>query len=643
MNKPFDNWNPITEDDASIESALESANIPSLMVTLVHLTGDASIIRRETHPDYSNLYDATLGITEEQGAAVRATALEALKAYRDGGCKPPSPLSTDLVREMLTFFTAQDLSEDYVEFLMGDLALRDEDPYEQPGMDLLPVKKREAFQVLIIGAGMSGILAAYRLKEAGIPFTIVEKNSKVGGTWLENTYPGCRVDSPNHSYSYSFLPNDWPQYYSPRQTLLDYFTRCATDEGILPHIRFNTEVESAVFDEQSGTWMVTLRKADGSEDNLRASAVIGAVGQLNRPKLPNIKGRGRFEGPAFHTARWEHEHDLSGKRIGVIGTGASAFQSVPEIAKQAEDVFVFQRTPPWISIRPEYHDVIPDGKHWLLNHVPYYAKWFRFSMFWRSSEGLLRWVKKDNAWEDQSRSVGPENDELRKTLTERMAAIIDDDEDLIEKCIPDFPPAGKRMLVDNGTYLKALKRDNVYLITDPIAEMTQAGLATESGDTYDVDVLIYASGFYPSRILWPMEIRGLDGLDLQTHWDGDPHAYKGVSIPQFPNFFCMYGPNTNIVVNGSIIFFSECEMRYILGCIKLLIQNGHRAMDCRQDVHDTYNEWIDEGNRNTAWGAPHVRSWYKNKAGRVTQNWPYSMMEFWAQSKAPDPSDYIFT
>ncbi len=490
---------------------------------------------------------------------------------------------------------------------------------------------------------MSGILAAHRLKEAGIGFEIVEKNSDVGGTWLENTYPGCRVDSPNHSYSYSFLPNDWPQYYSPRKTLLEYFQQAASGADIRDHIRFSTEVESVIFDEHSRTWTVTVKKADGTEDRLVANAVIGAVGQLNRPRLPDIARRERFEGPSFHTARWEHHHDLTGKRIGVIGTGASAFQTVPEIAKQATDVFVFQRTPPWISIRPEYHDDVPAGKHWLLNHVPYYAKWFRFYMFWRSSEGLLPWVMKDDAWEDQSRSVGPENDELRRVLTERMASIIEDDEDLLKKSIPDFPPAGKRMLVDNGTYLRALKRENVHLITDPIAEITETGVSAESGAHYDADVLIYATGFHPSRILWPMEIRGLGGLDLQTHWDGDPHAYKGVSIPGFPNFFCMYGPNTNIVVNGSIIFFSECEMRYILGCIKLLIENEHSAMDCRQDVHDAYNEWIDQGNANTAWGAPHVRSWYKNERGRVTQNWPYSMMAFWSQSKAPDPSDYIFT
>ena len=634
MNKAFDSWEEITEDDAALESALKSANIPALMVALVHITGDASIIRGTTRPDYSNLLDPHIGITRDQRAEIRAAALDALKTYRDGGCTPPAPLTTELIREMLAFIAGCDLSENYVEFLMGDLSLEGEDPYRQPGMDLLSAKKRQAFRVVIIGAGMSGILAGFRLKEAGIPFTIVDKNGDVGGTWLENTYPGCRVDSPNHTYSYSFLPNDWPQYYSPQKTLLDYFQRFASDFGIQEHIRFNTEVESVVFDEQNGSWIVTVRQANGDRAVLEANAVIGAVGQLNRPRLPDIEGVEKFDGPNFHTACWEHDHDFSGKRIAVIGTGASAFQSVPEIAKQARDVFVFQRTPPWISIRPEYHDFIPDGKHWLLHHIPFYAKWFRFYIFWRSSEGLLEWVKKDDTWEDQTRSVGPKNDELRRVFTKRMSDIIGDDPDLLQKCIPDFPPAGKRMLVDNGTWLRALKRENVELITDPILEITETGLATESGASYEVDVLIYATGFYPGRILWPMEIRGIDGLDLQTHWDGDPHAYKGVSIPNFPNFFCMYGPNTNIVVNGSIIFFSECEMRYILGCIKLLIEHGHKAMDVHQNVHDDYNEWVDAGNENMAWGAPDVRSWYKNEKGRVTQNWPYSMMKFWAQSKA---------
>jgi 4-hydroxyacetophenone monooxygenase len=208
--------------------------------------------------------------------------------------------------------------------------------------------------------------------------------------------------------------------------------------------------------------------------------------------------------------------------------------------------------------------------------------------------------------------------------------------------VPQYPPGGKRILFDNGNWLRALKRGNVDVVTDPIAEITETGVITESGARYDADVLIYGTGFQASRFLWPMQVTGRNGLDLQSHWDGDPRAYLGITIPGFPNLFCCYGPNTNIVVNGSIVFFSECEVRYTLGCIKLLLERGQAALDCRRDVHDDYNKVIDQGNLDMAWGAADVPTWYKNAKGRVTQNWPFSLVEFWERTKAPDPGDFEF-
>ena len=637
----FDAWDAITEPDAFIKAALEEANIPALMVSLVHVTGGMGIIRGDIRPQPRVLGDPYVGITEAQRAAVRGQALEILKTYRDSGCNLPEAPSVDRVREMMDFLVGTPLSNDYGQFLMGELSLDGGDPYAQPGMDDIPLEKRRAFHVIIIGAGMSGILAAHHLKEAGISFTIIEKNGSVGGTWFENTYPGCRVDTPNHIYSYSFRSRNWPKYYSPQDVLLKYFNQCADEFGIRPHIRFNTSVESAEFDENSYTWQVAVKSADGVSQTLKAQAVISAVGQLNRPRLPDIEGRETFKGISFHSAGWEHEHDLTDKRIAVIGTGASAFQFVPEIAKQAGEVFVFQRTPNWIAIEPVYHDDIPEGKHWLLNRVPFYAKWFRVFRFWHNAEGVLDWVRKDASWRGQAHSISAANDELRAHFTKGIKSIVGDDADLLKKCIPTYPPAGKRMLVDNGTWLKTLKREDVHLVTAPIAAIGETGIVTKSGETYEVDMLIYATGFYPSRMLWPMKIKGSGGIDLQEHWDGNPRAYLGMTIPKFPNLFCMYGPNTNIVANGSIIFFSECEMRYILGCIKLLLETDCAALDCKPSVHDTYNQWVDEGNLQMAWGSPNVKSWYKNSQGRVTQNWPFTLLEFWKRTQAPKQSDYI--
>ena len=636
----FDTWSAITAPDEVIKAALEEANIPALMVSLVHVTGDMDIIRGNIRPHPRVLGDPYVGITEAERATVRAQALEILKTYRDSGCKLPEPPTVDHVREMMDFLVGTPLPNDYGQFLMGELSLDGGDPYAQPGLGDIPIEKRRAFHVIIIGAGMSGILAAHRLKEAGISFTIVEKNGAVGGTWFENTYPGCRVDTPNHIYSYSFKPRNWPKYYSPQDVLLKYFNQCADEFGIRPHIRFNTSVESAEFNEDTYTWEVAVKSVDGASQTLKAQAVISAVGQLNRPRLPDIEGRKRFRGISFHSARWEHGHDLTDKRIAVIGTGASAFQFVPEIAKRAGEIFVFQRTPNWIAIEPVYHDDIPEGKQWLLNRVPFYAKWFRVFRFWHNAEGVLDWVRKDASWTDQAHSISPANDELRTHFTKGIKSIVGDDADLLKKCIPTYPPAGKRMLVDNGTWLKTLKREDVHLVTDPIAAIGETGIVTKSGETYEVDMLIYATGFYPSRMLWPMKIKGSGGIDLQEHWDGNPRAYLGMTIPKFPNLFCMYGPNTNIVANGSIIFFSECEMRYILGCIKLLLETGCAALDPKQSAHDTYNQWVDEGNLQMAWGSPNVKSWYKNSQGRVTQNWLFTLLEFWKRTRAPKQSDY---
>ena len=640
-----DRCSPITANDRTIESALQEAYVPLLMVTLVHLTGDMTLLRGDIHPnaDFATfLGDPQGGISEEHQARIRSHALDVLKAYRDSGGRLPPPPSEESVHEMMSFIIGQPIGQDYVNFLIAELALDGQDAYAQP-IDAVPDAVKQRFHVVIVGAGMSGVLAAIRLQEAGVPYTVVEKNADVGGTWFENTYPGCRVDSPNHIYSYSFAPTDWPQHFSQQRVLREYFSRCATDYQIRDHIRFNAEVEEAAYDDRTHRWTVQVRTTDGRRETLEANVVISAVGQLNRPKLPDIEGRDTFAGVAFHSARWEHQHDLRGKRIAVIGTGASAFQFVPEIAKQAGDVAVFQRTPPWILPTPDYHADIPAGKHWLLNHVPYYGKWYRFWMFWRVAEGLLSAVKVDTAWPDRDRAVSAANEQLRGLLTENITALVGDDPDLLAKAIPQYPPAGKRMLLDNGNWLQALKRDNVHVITDPIREITPRGITTEAGKTYEVDILIYGTGFHANRFLLPMKVTRRDGVDLHEHWDGDPRAYLGIAIPGFPNLFCLYGPNTNIVVNGSIVFFSECEVRYILGCLKLLLENGHAAMDCRQDVHDAYNERIDKGNREMAWGTPNVRSWYKNSKGRVTQNWPFTLLEYWTQTRAPNPADYIFS
>lgn len=623
-------------DEATLRRHLAAAEVPALLMTLAHLTGDPDLLP-EREPGNGWLFRPQGGMSEQEQADARELTLRVLRG--EGPEPRTGPPSPELLRRIIAWALGPDTA-DLVPMVADEIVPPGTDPGKPDWT--LPAPAREAgFRVAIIGAGMSGLLAAYRLAQAEVPFVVYEKNTEVGGTWHENRYPGCRVDVASHLYGYSFVHRtDWPDHFCTQEVMQDYFREFAAANGLYEHIRFGTEVTAAGWDESAARWRLTVRTPDGDRDD-DCSVLISAVGQLNRPRLPDIPGRDAFAGPAFHSARWAHDVDLTGKRVAVIGTGASAYQFIPEIAPVTGALTVFQRTPPWLRPTPHYHDPVPESARWLAEHLPFYARWYRFWLWAPGLRGVLEGWVVDRGHPPTERAVSALNDTLRATLTAWMESQLTDAPWLRDQVIPSYPVGAKRVFRDNGNWFRTLKRENVRLVTEPIAEITSDGVRTTDGNLHETDVLVFGTGFQASRFLAPMEITGRDGRTLAETWDGDARAYLGMTVPGFPNLFCLYGPNTNLSGQGGSIFqFSEYAVTYLLDAIRRLTGGTHRAMEVKAGVHDEYNSWLDDGNNERAWGFSKVSSWFVNDKGRTAQNWPFSAHEYWRRTRRVDPDDY---
>ncbi|GAB5451659.1 MAG: NAD(P)/FAD-dependent oxidoreductase [Halioglobus sp.] len=627
-------------DDEVLSRALAEAHVPALMAAITHITGSTEHLRGAIRPVVIPLAEEEDGLTEDQRNEARALALQLLRNYRDAGCPPLTAPDDAKIEETMAYVTGTPIPAEQKVYMREELNLFGED---RRRVEIPSATIPANFRVLIIGAGMSGILAAVRLRETGIPFLMVEKNPEIGGTWYENTYPGCQVDSANHLYNYSFAPeHQWPGHFSAQPELLDYFRRVVETHELRQNLQLDTAVHEARFDEQENVWVVTMQTGDGGTRKESFAVVISGCGQLNSPALPNIPGTENFAGVSFHSARWEHKHDLQGKRVAVIGTGCSATQFVPAIADLPGQLDVYQRSAAWLLPAEDYRQPMSDAELWCFRNIPYYARWYRFFLFRaRGNDGLLPFLIGEEGWQEHPASVGPANAELRVAMEDYIREQCGDDSALAEALIPTYPPGGKRPVLDDGKWIEALRRPGVNLVTEPIQRIEADGIRTTDGQLHECDVLIYGTGFSADKFLHTMKVTGRGGRDLQQQWRGNPTAYLGATIPGFPNFYCLYGPNTNIVVGSSIIFFSECSMRYIMGCLKLQFEEALNTLEVKPDVCEQYNCELDEYSRLRAWGSPHVDSWYKNAAGRVTQNWPGTHWEWWHRTSAPVPEDFL--
>jgi cation diffusion facilitator CzcD-associated flavoprotein CzcO len=476
--------------------------------------------------------------------------------------------------------------------------------------------------VAIVGAGFGGLGMGIRLKQAGIDsFTILEKGDGVGGVWRDNTYPGLTCDVPSHLYSFSFEPkHDWSRRFPPQPELLAYLEDCVRKHGLTEHLRFGTEVATAGFDEGSGRWRI--RTTEGEE--IEADVVVCATGQLSRPRLPSIPGLEEFEGPAFHSARWDHDVDLEGKRVAVVGTGATAIQFVPEIAREAEQLYVFQRSAPWVVAKPDRP--YSRREQALYRFFPFLQRLSRAWDYFFYELLILSFTRAQ--WLSK-----PFQAAFRRRLTEEVP-----DPKLRENVSPDYPMGCKRILLSNDWY-PTLSRRDVELVIDSVERIDPDAIVTADGERRPVDAIIFATGFLATDFLAPMEMTGRDGRELNEVWRDGAEAYLGLALAGFPNLFILYGPNTNLGA-GSIIYMLERQVDYAVEAIRGLIGAPGRYVDLRPEVQQAFNAEIQERLADSVWQAG-CTSWYRTESGRNTNNWPGTTLEYTWRTRTPDPADYL--
>jgi len=622
----------------SLAAILLQADIRVLLMVLVHMTGDLAWLEPPFAPrrDVRLIPDAGAGLPQEVQERIRAAAFDALASA------DPAPAISDpgdaLIQRMMSVCLGEEVPGEYAPLVREEMGLISRDS-EWPSLPRgANVKSRH---VLIVGAGVCGLALGIKLERLGIPFTIVEKNAEVGGTWYGNRYPGCGVDTPNHSYSYSFGSRyPWSRYFSPRSEVQDYLEKTATEFHIRRHIRFNTRLLSADWIEAKQSWRSVV-ETEGGQQIIESEVLVSAIGQLSEPSTPEIAGASEFRGPLFHSAHWPEEFDIRGKRLAVIGTGATAMQLVPTVADDVAQVSIFQRTAQWARPIPGYSDRISDGAQWLLKHVPFYAEWFRFNMFWRYGDGLLPFLRRDPAWPHKERSVNRINDRHRDEMLDFLKQELASRPDLIEKCIPSYPPYAKRILLDNGWY-RTLLKPNVDLVAEPIDRITADGVRTADGVVHAADAIVLATGFQVTQMAARLAITGRFGLKLSQAWgDDNPAAYLGLTVPGFPNLFCMLGPNSGPAHGGSVVFQAECQSRYITSCLTQMIAADVSSIEVRQDVLDSHVAEVDAEHEQLIWTHPGVDTYYRNKHGRVFSVMPWRFVDYWAMTHDAEMSDYV--
>ncbi|MFI7524084.1 flavin-containing monooxygenase [Nocardia salmonicida] len=630
-------------DRAALAEAIALVDPGPLLMSLVHMTGNATLLDEfgaALAAESARLAEA--GQKPEPGVYPEDIAAEvrsrALAVLAEGMTPRITAPEDELFHRMAQVCVNQPVGEEFVSHL------REQGGFE-PSRRRVPVTRKPpaAFRVAVIGAGMVGLNAAIKLREAGFGYHVFEKGAEIGGTWSRNTYPGAAVDTPSHFYSYSFELNPrWSKYYPTGPEYLEYMKGVADKYDLHPNISLETTVDACRWSDEDQRWFVTVHDAAGIERTESFSAVITATGVLNSPSIPEVPGVDTFRGEIMHTAQWRPDVELRDKRVVLLGTGCTAVQVVVSLVDQVRSLDVVVRQPHWLSPERAVSEVVPAQVQWAFEHIPYLHQWFRLKAFYLAGDNLYQVPRVDEEWFATHVSASPINDATMQACLKHMDSVLGDREELKAKLTPDFPPFAKRIVKDPG-FLAALTRDHVGLHRASFQEITPDGVITTEGEFIAADVIIFATGF-KLEFLSFMDVTGRDGVALSQVWgDQDPRSYLGVTVPGFPNLFSTAGPNSAPNHGGGHNILSEEQVHYIIECLQYLVENDQAAMEPTRAATDEYNVRVDEELNKTVWQhAKTATGYYRNKNGRAWLACPWRIVDYWTMLREPDPAHYTF-
>ncbi|AEF38258.1 monooxygenase [Mycolicibacter sinensis] len=624
-------------DPEELRANLRLADAGVLVAVLAQLTGDPAVVDRFAdkiafEPDPPE----QVGVTD---TGTRELLVDAIAAAL-GAPRPQAALRADdpsLFARIAPLALGTEVDEEYVGLLLEQGGFQPSQPV-LPRSATLPT----GFKVVIIGAGIAGMAAALECSAAGIDYEIIDRNDEVGGTWYTTVYPGIGVDTPSAYYSLSRdINGDWSSYYPQGAEYQKYLESVADKNNLRDHTRFCTEVEALWWDEDRLQWQIHAVDANGTRDLSYANVVIPAAGYLNRPRRPDFPGQDTFAGVSIHSAEWDRTLDLRGKKVAIIGAGCTAVQIVDACVGDVEHLTVFQRQPHWVAPRKRLTDDVPDHRRWLNTHIPFYANWNRLKSFWGTADNNYPVIVRDPEWAAEHLSISPTNDVLLQMCLDYIDRVFGADSELAKKVTPDFAPYGKRIIRDPGGYYAALAEPHVDVEASEPARVNEHGIVTQDGRQIDLDVIVYATGYYLD-FLSTVDIRGRDGRKLSEVWGDSPSAYRGGMVPGFPNLFISSAPNYSPGHGAGHNFGVEVMVHYVMECLQLMALRDASTIEVKPEAFEGYVRQIDDAMEQTVWcHTPTAHTYYRSGGGRIVTAFPFRLIDVWQSHRAPIEGDLV--